>query len=275
MTAFTLVEPPPVPAQATPEAPASPALRAAHVPADSIDWVAWAAAFFLVLGSVVFLAGGRVHPAIGATAGGGPDDFFRAFAAKVVHTHGWHAMHMLILIGPLCWAVGAPTLVDGIASGARSLTSAARSALGLSAALWAVAFVLDGFGAPVYASAIEAGDGSAATAGAMTSFQANAIMMSRLGLVSWVAGGLGMAMLGGELLSPGVRTRWRVAVGLMGIMIGAWPLLAALQGEYAGGPFTSQYWRLNAIVVSAWHVALASCAFGGRPLRTATRRGVA
>jgi len=98
----------------------------------------------------------------------------------------------------------------------------------------------------------------------MTSFQANAIMMSRLGLVSWITGGLGMTMLGGALLARGMRTKWRVTVGILGIVIGAWPLFAALQGEYAGGPFTSQYWRLNAIAVSAWYVALASCAFGRR-----------
>ena len=249
---------------ATPGMPPRPELAAARTYAPSADWIAWAAAAILVIGSMVFLAGGRVHPAIGATAGGGAEEFFRAFAAKVTHTHGWHSMHMLILIGPLLWAVGAPTLIEAIHSGPRPLTSTARSALVLSAALWAVAFVLDGFGAPVYASAIEAGAGSSAADGAMTSFQANAIMMSRLGLVSWVAGGLGMMILGGVLLSRPVRTKWRVVVGILGLVIGAWPLLAALQGEYAGGPFTSQYWRLNAIAVSAWYVMLASCAFGKR-----------
>jgi hypothetical protein len=99
----------------------------------------------------------------------------------------------------------------------------------------------------------------------LTSFEANAIMMSRLGLVSWVAGGLGMAVLGGSLLAHGVRMSWRIAIGVTGIAIGAWPLLAALEGEYAGGPFTSQYWMLNALAVGIWYIALASCAFWPRP----------
>jgi hypothetical protein len=130
--------------------------------------------------------------------------------------------------------------------------------------LWAVAFVLDGFGAPVYAEAI-AGGGAPDLAGpALTSFQASALIMSRLGLVSWVAGGLGMALLGGLLLAPSARTKWRVTVGVGGIVIGTWPLLAALEGEYAGGPFTSRFWMMNALAVGLWYVALATCAFGRR-----------
>jgi hypothetical protein len=227
--------------------------------------LAWGAAIVLLLGSLLFLYGGRSHPAIGVPTDGGLDEFFRAFAETVRHTHGWHAMHMLILIGPLCWAVGAPALLDAVHPAARGFTSAARSALLLSGALWAVAFVLDGFGAPVYAGALTSAGGTSIEAGVLTSFQANALMMSRLGLVSWVAGGLGMAVLGGSLLAPVVRTPWRTAVGVSGIVIGAWPLLAALEGEYAGGPFTSRFWMMNALVVALWYVALATSAFGRIP----------
>ena len=91
--------------------------------------------------------------------------------------------------------------------------------------------------------------------------------MSRLGQVSWVTGGLGMAVLGGTLLEPAVRTGWRVVVGVTGVAVGAWPLLAALQGEYARGPFTSSFWMMNALVVGLWYVALASCAFRRRARR--------
>jgi hypothetical protein len=227
--------------------------------------LARAAAIVLILGSVLFLSGGRAHPAINVALGAGPEDFFRAFADTVLHTLGWHAMHMLIIVGPLSWAVAAPTLMDAIEPTARALTSAARSMLVLSGALWAVAFVLDGFGAPVYAGAITGAGSSAIEAGVLTAFEANAIMMSRLGLVSWVAGGLGMAVLGGLLLAHGVRMSWRIAIGVSGIAIGAWPLLAALEGEYAGGPFTSQYWMLNALAVGVWYIALATCAFWPRP----------
>ncbi|MDQ3698671.1 MAG: hypothetical protein M3373_11710 [Gemmatimonadota bacterium] len=240
-------------------APMSPGLSS-----GSARGLAWGAAVILILGSLLFLSGGRAHPAISVAIGAGPDDFFRAFAEKVQHTGGWHAMHMLILIGPLCWAIAAPALLDAIHPAARGLTSVARSALLLSGALWAVAFVLDGFGAPVYANALTAAGSSSIDAGVLASFQANAIMMSRLGLVSWVAGGLGIVILGGSLLAPIVRTPWRVAVGVSGILIGAWPLIAAVEGEYAGGPFTSQYWMENALAVGVWYFALASCGLRSR-----------
>lgn len=61
-----------------------------------------------------------------------------------------------------------------------------------SAGLWAVAFVLDGFGAPVYAEALASADSPEVSAALLTAFRANAAMMSRLGLVSWVVGGVGM-----------------------------------------------------------------------------------
>ncbi len=223
--------------------------------------LAWGAAIVLIIGSLLFLYGGRAHPAISATIGAGADEFFRAFADTVRRSHGWHAMHMLILVGPLCWAVAAPALLDAVHPAARALTSAARAALLLSGALWAVAFVLDGFGAPVYANAIPGPGSPSFDGGVLTSFQANAMMMSRLGLVSWVVGGLGMVVLGGSLLAPRVRTAWRIAIGVSGIVIGAWPLLAALEGEYAGGPFTSRYWLANALAVAVWYIVLATCTF--------------
>ena len=223
---------------------------------------AWGFGLLVIAGSILFLAGGRAHPAIGAGAGDGAEAFFRTFAETVHRTHDWHGMHMLILVGPLFWAVAAPGLLDAIRPGL--LISAGRSALLLSAALWAMAFVQDGFGAPVYAEAIVRAAPPETALGLTTSFQANAIMMSRLGLVSWVAGGLGMAALGGSLLLPGVRTLWRGVVGVSGIVIGAWPLLAALEGEYAGGPFVSSFWMANALVVAIWYIALATCASGRR-----------
>ena len=228
--------------------------------------LAWAAAAVLVAGSMLFLYGGRSHPAIGASLGSTPEAFFHAFASKVLQTHDWHGIHLLILIGPLCWAVAAPALLDAM-NGRRQLVSVARSLLVLSGALWTVAFVLDGFGAPIYAAGALA-EGTAG-AGSLVAFEAAAVMMSRLGLVSWVTGGLGMLILAGMLLEPAMRTPWRVAVGVTGMAIGAWPLLAALEGEYARGPFTSGFWMMNALVVGLWYVALASCAF-----RRGNRRAV-
>ena len=223
------------------------------------------AALVLIAGSLLFLAGGRGHPAISAALGATPEDFMRGFAEKVRHTADWHAMHMMILVGPLCWAIAAPALLDALRPASRGLTSAARSALVLSASLWAVAFVLDGYGAPVYANAMGGIASPDDSAGILTIFQANAIMMSRLGLVSWVAGGAGIALLGLALLAPRERTVWHTIVAVSGLALGAWPMLAALEGEYAGGPFTSSFWMMNALTVGLWYVALASCAFGRLP----------
>ena len=228
-------------------------------------WLGWIAASVLIIGSVLFLSGGRLHPAINAALGTESNEFFRAFAEKVRQTHGWHSMHMLILVGPLFWAIAAPAVLDAIRPDAHARISVARSALVLSAALWAAAFVIDGFGAPVYAEAIASAASADVASGLVSSFGAEAVMMSRFGLVSWVTGGLGMIILGGLLLSAGERRLWRGAVGISGILIGAWPLGAALEGEYAGGPFVSRFWMANALIVALWYIGLAICAFGRAP----------
>jgi len=237
-----------------------------------------AAAAGLFLGSALFLAGGRAHPGIQVLAGAAPEAFFRTFAETVHHTEGWHGMHMMILVGPLLWAVAAPALLEALRPQARTTGSTARALLVVAGCLWATAFVLDGFGAPVYAQALTATPADASNVGLLTAFAANAVMMSRLGLVGWVVGGLGIAVLGVSLLPTGVRTRWRAVVGVSGILLGLWPLMAALEGEYAGGPFTSRFWIYNALLVGLWYVALATCAFGrpasrdvGRTVRPAHR----
>lgn len=223
--------------------------------------LALGAALVLVLGSVLFLAGGRQHPAINAGLGASADEFFRAFADKIQQTHGWRGMHVMILVGPLCWAVAAPALLDALRPAARSLTSIARTLLVLAGSLWAVAFVLDGFAAPIFAQAIATAATPDIASSVLVSFQAEAVTMSRLGLLSWIASGLAIVVLGGSLLTPDVRTPWRAVVGVAGILLGAWPLLATLQGEYAAGPFTSRFWMMNALSAGLWFIALASCAF--------------
>lgn len=89
--------------------------------------LAWGAAIVLIIGSLLFLYGGRAHPAISATIGAGADEFFRAFAEKVRRSHGWHAMHMLILVGPLCWAVATPALLDAVHPAARARADLRRA----------------------------------------------------------------------------------------------------------------------------------------------------
>jgi len=227
--------------------------------------LAQGAAAALILGSLLFLTGGRSHPAINAAIGANPAEFFHAFATKVHETDGWHAMHLLILVGPLIWAVAAPALLDALRPAAHEITSVARSLLLLAGALWAGAFVLDGFAAPVYAKAIMASGAPGDSAATLVAFEAQAVIMSRLGLIGWVAAGLGMAVLGGSLLGRDIRTPGRILIGAAGMLIGAWPLAAALEGEYAAGPFTSRFWMLNALAAGLWFIALAACAFTRGP----------
>jgi hypothetical protein len=249
----------PVPHAHPLDAPTAP-VRSSDTAVTAPRALALGAALVLVLGSVLFLAGGRQHPAINAGLGASADEFFRAFAAKIQHTHGWRGMHLMILVGPLCWAVAAPALLDALRPAARPLTSVARSLLLLAGSLWAVAFVLDGFAAPIFAEAIATAATPDIASGVLISFRAEAVTMSRLGLLSWIASGLAIVVLGGSLLAPDVRTPWRAVVGVTGIVLGAWPLLAALQGEYAAGPFTSRYWMTNALSAGLWFIALAACA---------------
>ena len=238
------------------------------VPAVKLDRLIPAAgAACLLAGSLLFLLGGRLHPGISSALGSTPDAFFRAFAHEVAHTRGWTGMHMRILVGPVLWAIGASLLLEKLTSASPRLESTARGALFFSAGLWAVAFALDGFGAPVLASGIVDQASPELLESALLAFQANAVVMSRLGLVSWVVGGAGIVLVSAVLLSAGARTAWRSVVGVLGIAVGTWPLIAALAGPYAAGPFTSAFWLPNAVAVGAWYVALASCAYRLEPAR--------
>lgn len=242
-------------------APSAPHPRC---PAATAAWaVPLLGAACLVAGSVFFLTGGSAHPRIGGGLGAG-DNYFQAFAHEVARTDGWRPMHMQILTAPIFWALGVSFVLDGFGRGVARVASTARAALFLSAALWAVAFALDGFGAPVIATGIIDPVSPDLTGPALLAFEANAVVMSRLGLVGWVVGGAGIVLVSAILLTPGVRTTWRTVVGAAGMVLGAWPLVAALTGPYAAGPFTSEFWLPNAVAAGTWFVTLATCVL---PLR--------
>ena len=68
---------------------------------------AWISGAFLLTGSVLFAAGGRLHPRA-ATAFGtvGTPDFYRTFAEHIHTMPNWIPIHVLILMGPVLWALG-------------------------------------------------------------------------------------------------------------------------------------------------------------------------
>src|SRR5918997_6452377 len=98
----------------------------------------WVPAALLALGSAVFLGAGRLHPRIGPALGpAGSDQFFRAFAAEIVHVHNWETMHTLILAGPVLWALAAFGVARLAAARASALGDVGKGALLLGAAFWA------------------------------------------------------------------------------------------------------------------------------------------
>src|SRR5215207_3197270 len=126
-------------------------------PIRSPRFAAWLSAILLPLGSVLFVTGGGNHPRAGTAFGPvGTPEFYRAFADHIQHQSNWVPIHVLILVGPVLWALGAPrrrrTHDDLTVPMAETPMSAmdglASRALLLGAALWAVVFVMDGFVAP-------------------------------------------------------------------------------------------------------------------------------
>jgi hypothetical protein len=216
----------------------------------------WIPALLLVGGSILFIGAGGQHPRINASLGEvGSPQFYRAFAAHMVHMSNWGAVHLGILLGPVLWALGVSSAGRLLPARAASLGDLARSALMLSAALWSVAFVLDGFAGPKLANAIVSA-GASADADAIRAFSVNQLTMARLGMLSIALIGVSMLAFGGAILVDARLRSWRAVVGGLGVIGGAWPLMAAIQGEFSPGPFTSPWWTLTALAIGVWFLML-------------------
>jgi hypothetical protein len=243
----------------------SPSTALATAPAQRSRLDALLPAALMVAGTVAFFAGGVRHPHVNASLGPmGSDEFYRGFAHTILHTPNWESMHAMILAGPVLWALGAAGLARLLPGRAAAFGEVGRTALLLGAGLWAIVFVLDGFVAPSLARTIE---GAAASAGelrsAFTAFQVNQRMVGRLGMVSMVLLGAAESALATAVLlsARGARsaaTAWRATVGVAGLLVGLWPLVAALRGEFSPAPFTSPYWSPTALSTGLWFVALAT-----------------
>jgi hypothetical protein len=241
---------------------------------------AWISGALLIAGSTLFLAGGRLHPKA-ATAFGivGTPEFFRTFADHIQHTPNWIPIHVLILIGPVLWALGLPRADEsGLGDGASSsivrsgLESLASRAMLLGAALWVVVFVLDGFVAP-QAATIIASAAPSDVGGVLASFRLNQVAVIRLGLVSWILIGVAMALHGGIVLATlSFRPKGGIAIvpivglgllGTSGVAIGIWPIIATITGSFDPGPFTSPLWNVTALSTALWFAAFGVSSIGG------------
>jgi hypothetical protein len=212
----------------------------------------------LFVGGIVFIWGGSSHPPTDARLGAvGSDEFFRNFVRHIVEHGNWQSIHTGILAGPLCWAlggVGASLMLRR--RGETHFSVLGPVALAMGATGWAVTFVFDGFVALRYAQTIAANPPGDMTA-LLTAFQANQVVVIRLGLVSWILTGLGVAAFGGSILAIAPRPRIVTQlIGAAGILLGAWPIVAWALGIFDPGPFTSRWWPLTALLTTAWFMAM-------------------
>jgi hypothetical protein len=216
----------------------------------------WLPALLLVAGSALFVGAGRHHPQINASLGEvGSPQFYRAFAGHMLQMPNWGSVHLGILLGPVLWALGASGAARLLPRRTTSLGDLARNALMLAAGLWSVAFVLDGFVGPKLAGAIAAA-GTTGDADAIRAFSANQLTMARLGMLSIVLVGTAMLAFGAALIVDARVRSWRSVVGALGIVGGAWPLVAALRGEFYPGPFTSPWWTVTALTIGLWFLLM-------------------
>ena len=233
----------------------------------------WLPALLLAAGSVVFLAAGRLHPIVNSATmpEAGSADYFRAFAATMLQMHNWESVHLGILVGPVLWAIAAAGAVRALPARTAALGDIGRQALLLGATLWAIAFVLDGYVGPRLAAAIAAA-GVGNDAVAINAFQANQLTMARLGTLSVVLMAVAALIFGAALLAGATLRSWRMGVGVLGIAVGAWPMIAAATGEFYPAPFTSTYWSLTALSFGVWFLLFGvALVRGGRAPRDAVR----
>jgi hypothetical protein len=213
----------------------------------------------LLAGGALFVWGGSQHPAINARMGPpGSEEFFRHFVEHVLQTHNWQAIHGGILAGPLLWALGAVALRDALQRrGESQWSTLAIVALVLGALAWSVAFVFDGFVAPYYAQSISQATDSSRAGGLLSSFAANQVVVIRMGLVSWLLIGTATACFAiSALLTPVFRRGLNWTIGLTGLLLGIWPLIAWLSGTFAPGPFISRWWNLTAVTTALWYMTI-------------------
>ncbi len=211
----------------------------------------------LLVGGVLFLWGGSQHPPINASLGVG-EEFFRHFVEHVLQTKNWQAIHAGILAGPLCWALGAVGLRDALRRvGEPQWSTLAVVALVLGSMAWTVTFVFDGFVAPYYAQMISQTPDPSSARVLLSGFAANQIVVIRMGLVSWLLIGAAMACFAISILStPIFRRGLNLVLGLTGLVLGIWPMIAWLSGTFSPGPFISRWWILTALTAALWFMTI-------------------
>jgi len=199
----------------------------------------------IVIGSVVFVYGGALHPKINSSLGAlGSSEFFKNFYMHIAHHGSWELIHAMILAGPLMWLLG----VGSFWSDRSGWTRMANTAMTLAATVWAVTFVFDGFVAPSIVRWLTPETG-------LYQLAVNQVVVIRLGLVSWLM--LGFSMIAGSVgILVSSRSRSAKVLAWVGTSLGAWSFIAWATGTFIPGPFTSRYWNVTAVSTAFWFLAV-------------------
>lgn len=219
-----------------------------------------------ILGSILFLAGGRSHPSIGSTLGAmGSVEFYQAFADHVRSAPHWEAIHDLILIGPVLWALAASGVHAVLPRGGDPLWAVARTSVTLGAAAWVVAFALDGHNARAYADAIATAIDPASLADKAFQFSLSTRLVGYFGRLGWMLVSLPFAAYGAGLFLTARASMWRRILGGAGVLLGIWMLFELVTGDFTPAPFTSQYWKYTALATGVWVIAFGvTISFGAK-----------
>jgi hypothetical protein len=210
----------------------------------------------LVVGSLLFMAGGSQHPRINVSLGAlGSEQFYQAFAAHVRMSAHWEAYHNLILIGPVLWALAASGVAAVLPRGGAQFWAVARMALGIGAAAWMIAFALDGHNAPAFAQAISTAADPDAARDKLFQFSISSRLVAYFGRIAWTMMTLSLAAFGAGMLLDSPATMWRKLVGGSGVLLGLWTIFEVVRGDFTPGPFTSPHWMATALATGLWVLA--------------------
>lgn len=221
----------------------------------------------VAVGAVVGMNGGHRHPTISQNMGHfGTDTFFVNFAKMmVVDESGWMQLHTKIMISPLLTCLGAFVIVLlAHRVGESQWTPLGFVMLAMGAVMWVVLYIYDGFVSPVTAHALLDAQGNPSLAAAISqTFGSGQWFTIRLSLFAWMLTAMGTAALSVGLMalaksfSRGALRIFARVLGVVGLALGAYSLIAWIAGAYSPGPMADETWWLPAdITTLVWYVLL-------------------
>lgn len=219
----------------------------------------------VIVGALLYMQGGRQHPMISEKMGKfGSDAFFWEFAKMMVYDHKWMHYHQQMLIAPTLWTLGAFSVVVLTRElGERRWTPLGFVALSMGSVLWIVTYIYDGLVSPEIGRALLASQGDKTLTAAITqTFASGQWFTIRVSLWGWMLIAAGTAALSIGMFTIARSYPWSVSrvqmllLGVVGLVLGVWSLVAFLAGAYSPGPMVSDWWLPASIATQAWYLTL-------------------